>query len=333
MTTKTREKNQKTVAHRVQDGAPWYGLPSVQNPGDATVEDMMTSAGMLGWNIHLSEVQSGDNVRVDKPQFEVLRNDPRPENDGGLHRLSIVGDRFVPVQNEELESMANAITDGESTLNTVGHWGDGRRVFMAFELGENIVLDPNGQADALGRFLTITAGHDGTAGIVAVTNNLRIACQNQLTANKASALGLIKMRHTESVKGRILAAREALSIAFKQSEVFEQEMKVLLSQSVTDAKFDKIVEAIYPRPEKDVKGALSRWEEKTDTIRGLWNGETCANLDNTAYKAYNALNEHLMWYSTVRAGNVESALVKASGLDDLTNRKNLDLYKKVLTLS
>lgn len=324
-------KNPYAVVHREQDGAPWYGLPCLINPGNSTTQEMMSEAGMLGWDVRLSEVESAENVRVDKPQFEVLRNDPK--NPGGLHRLGIVGARYTEVQNEDLAAMADNITDGDVTLDTVGHYNDGRRVFMVFTLGDSIVLDPEGSADEIGRYLTITGGHDGTVGIAAVTNNMRITCQNMLAANRANAMSSFKMRHTQSVEGRIFQARKALGIAFKQSEVFEQEMNALLATSVNDAQFWKIVEKVYERPENDVKGSLARWETKTDQIMSLWNGETLSNLDNTAYKAYNALNEHLMWYTSVRAGNVEGALVKASGLDDATNKRNLDLYKAVLTLS
>lgn len=321
----TATQNPKTVSLRVDGETPWMGLPSVKNPGDISAQGMLETAGLTGWDVRLEEVVTP--VKVDKKAFEVIRTDPA---DNLPHRLSIVGERFTVVQNEELASMCDAITDGGARLDVAGHYSKGRRVFLVFSLGDNIVLDPNGSADEIGRWLTLTAGTDGTAGIVAVTNNLRIACQNQLTANKASALSTFKMRHTASVTGRILDARKSLGIAFKQSDVFEQEMNALIETEMSKQKFWKVVESIFPKPENDVKGSVKKWEDKTDTIMGLWSGATNANLEDSAYKAYNALNEHLLWYSTVRAGNTEGALVKASGLDETTRKANLSLYKKVL---
>lgn len=315
----------KTVSYRVQDSQPWIGLPCVKNPGDATNEQMMASAGLTGWDVRLEEVITA--AKVDKKAFEVLRTDPA---DTLPHRLAIVGERYTVVQNEALLGMADAITDGDVTLDAAGHYNNGRKVFLTFTLGDNIVLDPDGQADEIGRYLTVTSSHDGSSGIVAVTNNMRIVCQNMLTSNRLSALSTFKMRHTQNVDGRILDARQALGIAFKASEAFEKEMQALIEVEMSKGDFWKVVEKVYPRPEKDVKGSVKKWETKTDTIMGLWSGDTLSGLEDTAYKAYNALNEEMMWYRTVRAGNVEGALVKASGLDEATNKANLNLYKQVL---
>lgn len=42
------------------------------------------------------------------------------------------------------------------------------------------------------------------------------------------------------------------------------------------------------------------------------------------------LNEHLLWYPGIRAGNTENALVRASGFNETTNKENVLLYKRVL---
>lgn len=314
-----------TVSYRQNGSAPWLGLPSVKNPGDATNHEMMASAGLLGWDVRLEEVVTP--AKVDTASFEVLRTDPA---DGLPHRLGIVGERYTVVQNEALASMADAVTDGDVTLDAAGSYRKGRFVFLSFSLGENIVLDPNGQADEIGRFLTVTSSHDGSSGIWAGTGNMRLQCQNMLTSIGHSALSVFKMRHTSRVEGRVLDARAALSISFKASEAFEKEMQTLMDTKVSTSEFWNIVQDVFPRPEKDVKGSVKKWENKTDTIMDLWNGQTMANLDNTGYKAYNALNEALMWYGTVRAGNVENALIKASGFDLATNKNNLALYRRVL---
>jgi len=313
------------IAHRVQGETPWIGLPAIKVDPTRTVTEMLNDAHLADWNVRLRLVDT--DARRDKETYEVLRNNPF---DGGLDRLATCGERYVEVQNEEIAALADGITSGDVQANTMGAYNNGRNVFMVFSLGDNIVLDPNGQADEIGKFLTIETSHDGSSAIVAVTGNMRIACQNMLTSNRHAALSTFKMRHTQSVEGRMLDARKALGIAFKTSEAFEKEMQALIETDMTEGAFWDLVNTIYPKPEADVRGSVKKWENKTDTIMGLWNGETNANLEDSAYKAYNALNEHLMWYGGVRAGNVENALVRASGFDDATNKKNLGLYKATL---
>ena len=322
----TVDTGKSAIALRSAD-LPWMGLPSVKGDGTETVDEMLANANMLGWGVHKRELIT-DATPVDGADFEIVGNVGGPAEP--LVRLGTSRERYTEVSIEDLSAMATAATDGEATLDTVGYYRGGRSVFFSFALGDNIVLDPNGQADEIGRFLNLTSSFDGTGGVCAYTVDLRLACQNQLTSMRSAALSMYKMRHTQNVHKRLAEMRTVLSIGFKASDVFEQEMKALIEAAMAENQFWALVNTIYPKPENDVRGSVKKWENKTDSIMGFWNGETTANLGDNAYKAYNALNEHLLWGGGVRDGNTESVLVKASGMDPLTNKKNVDLYKAVL---
>jgi phage/plasmid-like protein (TIGR03299 family) len=316
------------VAYRKEDGQPWIGLPGTATEGE-DIDAMFNAAKLGGWNVRPREVVT--DARTDKPDFEIIRDNP---DDGLLDRMSMMKARYTPVQNEDIKGIALGITSGDIKPVAMGQYDGGRKVFMSFELGESIVLDPQGQADEIGRFLTFQTSHDGSLSIIGHTGNLRIRCQNMLTSMRAAALSSFKFRHTATVEGRLLDARAALGLAFKESEVFAKEMQTLIEQSMTDQKFWELVTAMDPMPEKDVRGSVKKWETRTDLAMALWRGEadggdTVDNLAKTKYRAYNALNERLMWYTSIRDSNVSNALVKASGFDDFTNKRNLDLYKAV----
>lgn len=315
------------VVLRTDGERPWMGLPASTVGTDKTVTETMEAANMLGWNVRKRLIET--DALTDTDDFEVIRD----VADGKVHRLSIAGERYVTVQNEELAQLADGITDGDLTADVVGHYNNGRNIFMTFCLGDNIVLDPNGSADEIGRYFSIISSNDGSAAITALTHNMRLDCQNMLRAVKSEALSTFKMRHTQTVKGRMEDARKALSIAFRQSEVFEEEMRAMIETQVTKDAFFDLVESIYPTPEKDVRGSVAKHEAKVETLAGIWNGDTVANLEDTAYKAYNVLNEHLLWYPGIRAGNTENALVRASGFNETANKANLDLYKRVMAFA
>lgn len=318
------------VALRTPGETPWMGLSAYKTPGGETPLEMAETAGLLGWNVHKRELIT-DAAPVQGTDFEVVANVGGPASP--LVRLGVARDKYTTVQNESLVAMADYVTDGDTQADVMGYYKGGRNVFMSFTLGDNIILDPNGSADAIGTFLHILGSHDGTSGIVALTGNLRFACQNMITSIKHNALSVFKMRHTQNVEGRMLDARAALGIAFKASKVFEDEMKALITAEMTENAFWNLVGTIYPKPENDVRGSVKKWENHTDTIMGIWNGTTLAGLEDTAYKAYNALNEDLMWYGGIRDGNNENAILRASGFDKGTNEKNLDLYRAVLLAS
>lgn len=318
------------VAYRTDDGAAWIGLPGVETNG-STVDEMFAAARLNDWNVRVRELDT--DARTDSPDFEVIRDNP---DDGLLDRLHVAKKRYTPVQNEAVKGIATGIASGDVKPDAMGSFKGGRRVFMSFTLGDDIVLDPNGQADRIGKHLTLLTSHDGSLSIMAMTHDNRLRCQNMLTSIRHNALGTYKIRHTSTVEGRMLDARLALSVAFKASEALEEDMAALIEVKETKDSFWALVKDLFPEPEADVKGSLKKWETRTDRLMDLWTGQavggnTVANLEDTRYKAYNVLNEDAFWYTTIRKDDEANALVRAGGMDDAANRHNVDLYKAVAT--
>jgi hypothetical protein len=133
-----------------------------------------------------------------------------------------------------------------------------------------------------------------------------------------------KIRHTQSVEGRIAVARETLGLALGYFDEFEKEAQALYSQSITDAEFSKLIQTIYPKPSDDAsKVAKTKWENKVVLLDDLYhNSPTNANIKGTKWGAFNALTERLDYYRSGR-GNSETLMAGASGFDPiLTAEKN-----------
>jgi len=128
-----------------------------------------------------------------------------------------------------------------------------------------------------------------------------------------------KIRHTQTVNGKVQAAREALGLAHTYLDEFDKEAKELFEQTVTDAQWFDIITKVYPKPEEDTKGAMTKWENKVDVLNDIYSGPTTNMVKGTAWGAYNALTERLDWYRNPRNGNAESVLAAASGFDAATN--------------
>jgi hypothetical protein len=140
-----------------------------------------------------------------------------------------------------------------------------------------------------------------------------------------------KIRHTQSVEGRIQVARETLGLALGYFDEFEVQAKALYSQAITDAEFSKLIQTIYPKPEKDLKGALKKWENKVVLIDDLYhNSPTNATIKGTKWGAFNALTERLDYYRSGR-GNGETLMAGASGFDPVLTAETNKLYRMVAT--
>ena len=132
-----------------------------------------------------------------------------------------------------------------------------------------------------------------------------------------------KMRHTSTLDGRIATAREALGLANTYMDKFDIMAKELIEKEITKETFNKIVAIAYPMPEKDTKGAMTKWENKIDLLDEIFMSDTNSMINNTAWGAFNTLTERLDWYRSARNGNNEGILASASGFDPvITAEKN-----------
>jgi hypothetical protein len=139
-----------------------------------------------------------------------------------------------------------------------------------------------------------------------------------------------KIRHTQTVTGKVAAAREALALANTYLDEFDKEAQALIAKEITKAKFDAIVQAVYPRPEADAKGAVKKWENKVDLIEEIWTSDTNNMIATTAWGAFNAMTERLDWFRKGRGERgAENVLAAASGFDPVTNAEKGRILKAV----
>jgi phage/plasmid-like protein (TIGR03299 family) len=258
----------------------------------------------------------------------VLRTNPF---NGGTDVLATVGKRYHVLQNEELFAFADNIHDAnpECRWESAGSLKKGKVVFGSVDIPRTMVLDPQGANDQTKLYLIVWTSHDGSVAVQAAITPVRVVCQNTLNLAMRNAKQSFKIRHTQSVEGRIQVARETLGLALGYFDEFEKEAQELFAQEITNAEFSKLITSIYPKPEKDSKGALKKWENKVVLIDDLYhNSPTNANIKGTKWGAFNALTERLDYFRSGR-GNSESLMAGASGFDPVLTAEKNKLLKLV----
>ena len=290
----------------------WHGLGTILTD-EVTTSQMLAAAHLANWNVRCEEIDLPG--RSHREFYAVTRTNPF---DGESDVLGVVGERYKVVQNEDLFSFADNLLDG-GRWETAGSIKNGTVVFGSLALDREIVLDPSGATDKINTYMLVHTSHDGSLAVQASITPVRVVCQNTLNMALSGVKQSYKVRHTQTVDGKVQAAREALGIAHKYLDAFDVEARELFEQSVTDQQFFDIITKVYPKPEADTKGSMTKWESKIDVLNDIYFGETCANIKGTAWGAYNALTERLDWYRNPRGGNAESVLAAASGFDAATN--------------
>jgi phage/plasmid-like protein (TIGR03299 family) len=332
------------MAHEIESFASlrepaWHGLGVVFNEEKTTAE-MLETANLSNWNVRLEDLEIPSHLSSDKSYQYVIRTNPSDRNQTDV--LGVVGQRYVPLQNEDLFSFGDNILDGGGRWETAGSLRGGRVVFGSLALERETILDPNGVADKVKTYLLVNTSHDGSIAIQASITPVRVVCANTLnlalnrTKKKNGVKQSFKIRHTQTAEGKIQIARETLGLANKYMDEFDLMAKAMIEKEITAQQFNDIILAAYPKPEKDSKGAIKKWENKVDLINDIYTGEFNGMIANTAWGAFNALTERLDWYRAARGGSNESILAGASGFDPVVNaEKNrlLNVVQNVLQIA
>jgi phage/plasmid-like protein (TIGR03299 family) len=311
----------------------WHGLGTVFSE-EVTTAEMLKLAHLDNWNVRLEDVAIPEGFASDRSFSFVTRTNPFNSEQNDV--LGVVGERYVPLQNEDLFDFGDLMLDGGGRWETAGSIKGGRQVFGSLALERETVLDPNGVSDKVNTYLLINTSHDGSVAIQASITPVRVVCANTLNLALSSLKGnkgvkqSFKIRHTATASGKVQQAREALGLANTYMDKFDKLAQEMISKEITKAKFDEIVALAYPAPEKDAKGSFKKHNDKVDLIQSIYVGEYNNTISGTAWGAFNALTERLDWYRSGRGGDNESILASASGFDPVTTAEKNRLLQLVL---
>ena len=305
----------------------WHGLGTVIEQ-EATTREMLEIANLHDWDIQVNDVPLEENETSAKTFYKVTRRDPSDHSKRNV--LGVVGERYSVLQNEELFDFGDMLLDG-GRWETAGSIKNGTQVFGSLALERETVLDPTGVSDLVSNYLLVSTGHDGSLAVQVSVTPVRVVCANTLGFALRNVKQSFRLRHTQSLTGRVAQAREALELAGQYIDEFDKAMSLLIQAEMTRDQFDNLITLAYPKPEADVRGSMAKWETKRETLFDLLDSPTNRDISNTYWGGLNALNERLMWGRPTRAGKVESMLASASGFDVATNVENNRLLSLVMS--
>jgi phage/plasmid-like protein (TIGR03299 family) len=320
------------VAFALRGKPAWHNLANriFSQDEDVSTATMLEEAKLSNWNVRLSPLTDyiPETFNDVSQNSLVLRTNPF---NGGTDVLATVGKRYHVLQNEELFAFADNIHDADPNCRweSAGSLKKGKIVFGTVDIPRTMVLDPQGANDETKLYLIVWTSHDGSVAVQAAITPVRVVCQNTLNLAMKNAKQSFKIRHTQSVEGRIQVARETLGLALGYFDEFEKEAQGLFAQAITDAEFSKLIRTIYPKPDVENKGTLKKWENKVVLIDDLYhNSPTNATIKGTKWGAFNALTERLDYFRSGR-GNSETLMAGASGFDPILTAEKNKLLKLV----
>lgn len=275
----------------------WHRLGTVLDH-TFTAEEGFEVAKLANWNVRTQPLftELDDGITEVPQRFCTVRDNPvsgKREVIGGN-----VGNRYVPIQNEESANLLNAVmAESGAKLETAGSIKGGTQTFMTMKLPETMNV---GGQDAIDLYIAALNSHDGSTAFRFIVSPVRVVCANTQEAALKNAKSRFSIRHTLNGSAAVSEAHRALELAYKYTGEFEVEAEKLLAQSFTDKQMENFTAKLF-----DVKGAKSetvetRRKDAQQSVMTLFrDSSTVQSIKNTKYGAYQSVVEYIDHYQAV----------------------------------
>jgi phage/plasmid-like protein (TIGR03299 family) len=328
------EQRDGRVTFALRGKPAWHGLTNhtFEEDEHVSTKAMLDSSLLSNWNVRLEDIALPETYTWENPNLLVVRDNPFDPAEKNV--LATVGSRYQVLQNESLFDFGDNLLDGGGYWESAGSVRNGRTVFGSLRLPQaDILIDGKGIADKTEMYLLVTTSHDGSSAVQALVTPVRVVCSNTLNMALRGNKQSFKIRHTQTISGRMEQAREALGITFAYADAFQQEAQAMFESEITKAQFDSLVSTLYPMPEKgSAPVAFTKHANKIDLIQDIYASDKQDGIRGTAWGAYNALTERIDWFRGIRNNDSEASLISASGMDATTTNEKREILRAVKDL-
>jgi phage/plasmid-like protein (TIGR03299 family) len=266
-------------------GNAWHHRAGTDNhfPGAVPMERV---DALFNWDVDESAVyvDAADSKVAVPNRKAIIRSDTRDV-------LGIFADSYVPhLYGEWLVDNVSKILDAQLQIGSAGLLKRGAVGFVQIEMEETMRSAATGES--FRPFLLAATSLDGSLATTYKQGVTRTVCDNSLSvALSESSDQQIRYRHTAYSIARISDAREALAIVFDGAKDFDDEVKALVDQSVTDEQFTKFMELEFPAGQS--KRGLTVATNTRERVTAMYhNDERVKDFRGTAWGAVQAVSTY-----------------------------------------
>lgn len=302
---------------------PWHNLGTVL-PDKALTAIVAAEAAKLNWQVTKESVFDGE--AADLEDFRLLRRSDTKEV------LDIVPKKWTPLQNIQLLEIAEAlaqapgVNDFQPVIETAGSLKGGRIVWALVQTGLRKFADSDHK-----QYMLLSNGHYLGRGIRGTLTDVRVVCNNTLTAAEAVRSSLFTT-HYGDVERRVQRAIEALGWANEATKATFAIYEALANTSCTVDRAAKVFRGLFPA-QVEGEEADPSVNEKVEAMVNLFR-TGAGNTGKTAFDVVNAVTDFVDHKKTYRedAGADERRFfdVALDGQGSVMKRKAFSMAKQLV---
>ena len=167
--------------------------------------------------------------------------------------LSIVGEKYTPIQNQYCFDFVDALLEsGEAHYESAGALGNGETVWCLASLNQK--FSPV-KGDEHKTYLLFTDSRDGNAATVKLTTT-RVVCSNTLSIalkNKDITQSVLRLRHTTGINDKLLAAKSLIKDVSFNIKTLNDKLKELSKVKLNKKSYTTILDCLFGAVEKSAR--------------------------------------------------------------------------------
>lgn len=260
----------------------WHGLGQVV-PNALNAEEAIVAAG-LDWEVEktIGQYTFNGEVKNMKSTYATVRKD------NGV-ALGTVGSGYTIVQNKDAFGFFDhLVNEKEAIYHSAGALGDGERIWLLAKLPTDIVI---GKVDLIENYALVYNSHDGSGAVTAALTNVRVVCNNTLTAALKGTQNKVTVRHTANVADRLKEAHKVLGIYNKYRVELEAALNVFATKNVNRELADLYLSKIYDSVDSEgkiVEAGKKNKQAILEVFESNVGGQDSPTCRGTLYGLYNA---------------------------------------------
>lgn len=311
-----------TIAYKNE--TPWHGLGFRVDPNASGME-MLKAAGM-DWKVQRRTLA----MRGDLTNPEVDRNKMLVDELQGFKAIvrsdnnsvfCIPTAKYNVVQNEEIvDTFREYCEAGHASMETVGGIRNGAVVWALAKLngGSEAMLKGG---DALKGYILMSTSHDGSLSTTAKATQVRVVCNNTLTA-ALQGKAEFRMKHSSKfTEARKLEAQQALGIAMEQIQRLHKAAEVLSNVNIDHSDWLSFMAKLMGSEDAVIDPKSAQLTKMASDIQDATVLSPGANMESAKGTLWGAVNGVSYYTDHQRGRTQDSRLVSAwFGDSDLLKR-------------
>jgi phage/plasmid-like protein (TIGR03299 family) len=291
------------MIYNEQGGKPWWG-GGTPVTGPMTVE---VAKSVFPFHYYKEKLFRPDGTEI-TTHVSIVISDTKKIMNTGRATCAIY-------QPEDCAKFVQALSDEGMTCETAGALFDGEKIWFLCHTPDYQWEVVKGDEHRM--YTLVSNSYDFSSALEARNTDIRVVCNNTLSAAMGSSPAVVKIKHTTNMHQRAAIAAEIYKGYLRANKTYREAMSYLAKHPITDALVREFEIEMFGDVDRTEEGSgqtiLKKKLAKFEQLMVTGRGTEIKGVAGSMYGLLNAFTEFQDWHSVVRNAK------NAAGEVDRTN--------------